>query len=612
VDVAAFLKRYPPFDALPPEDLDRIARSIQIEYFPAGTVIIQEAGMPAKFLYVVRKGVAEVVDDGRVLDLLDEGEAFGHLSLLSGLGPSATVRAHEDTICYLIDAELAEPMLGTRRGLAYVSRTLRRQLVRLGQTLAAERADPKLVAAGALVTRRPVTCTPGATVEEAAALMARERVSSLLVESPDGLGILTDRDLRTKVLAEGRPGTTPVAEIMSFPAMTVHMDETAAAVLAQMFERGIHHFPVVDADDGLIGVVTDTDLMRLERYSPAALRSAIERAGDTAGVAAAGRDLPRVVSALVDAGADPVDVGHVVGVAIDALTNRLIDLAMHELGSPPVPWAWLALGSAARHEQALFTDQDHALAYLPEGASQEEIDRYFAAFAAFVSDGLEAAGIPRCNGDAMASNPSMRRSLDGWLTAFRTWMDDPGMEGSILTSIVFDYRQVTGPMNVEGPLDGVIRTAPEHPIFLRHLARRALDKSPPTGFFRDLVVEAGGEHAGKLDVKHRGITLITNLARTYGVRAGSTERRTLGRLQAGAATGEIDRETHEGLAEAFRLLWRVRLEHQVSCVRLGAAPDDFVDPTSLGPVTRQALKQAFKIINGAQKELASDVGVRPR
>src|SRR5207245_2342207 len=161
---------------------------------------------------------------------------------------------------------------------------------------------------------------------------------------PKGLGILTDRDLRTRVLAAGRPGTTPVAEVMSFPAVTVHQDETAASVLAQMFERGVHHFPVVDAEGSLIGVVTDTDLMRLERYSPAALRSAIERAGDVEGATAAGRDLPRVVSSLVDAGADPVDIGHVVGVAIDVLTNRLIDLAMHQLGSPPVPWAWLALG----------------------------------------------------------------------------------------------------------------------------------------------------------------------------------------------------------------------------------------------------------------------------
>jgi CBS domain-containing protein len=149
-------------------------------------------------------------------------------------------------------------------------------------------------------------------------------------------------------------------------------------------------------------------------------------------------------------------------------------------------------------------------------------------------------------------------------------------------------------------------------MFLRAISRKALDFSPPTGFFRDLVLQAKGEHAGRLDIKHGGITIIGNMARAFAIGAGLTERRTIGRLRAAADVGAIDRETAQGLEDAFRFLWGVRLEHHVARFRAGAAPDDYVDPKSLGPVTRQGLKEAFKIIGRAQKELATRFGIRVR
>ena len=584
---------------------------MRIEYFAEDAIVIRAAGEPAHSLYVIRRGAVELIEEDHVLDVLGEGEAFGHLSLLSGLSPVSTIRAAEDTICYLIEAALAEEVLGTRRGLAFVSSTLRRQLLRVEETSRADRADPRLVSAGSLVRRRPVTCQPSATVREAAETMAAERVSSLLVEARDGWGIVTDRDLRMRVLAEGRDPGTPVAEVMTHPAVTVDSDTPVADVLAQMLEREFHHVPVVD-EGRIVGVITDTDLMRLERYSPFALKSAIRRADDIDSVVAVGRDLPRTVNALVEGHADPIDIGHVVGVTIDALTTRLIDLVLRDVGQPKVPWAWMALGSAARHEQALYTDQDHAIAYEPQDEPPEEVDAFFAELATRVADALVSVGIPRCNGGAMAEAKEFRRTPEGWVEAFHRWMSDPGITGSIFTSIVFDYRRVTGPLEIEADLDEVIRGARSDRDFLRHLARRALDRRPPTGFRGNLVVEGKGEHAGTLDVKHGGITLITNIARVHGIAAGLSERRTLKRLGGAAAAGLIDRELQEGLEEAFGVLWRVRLEHHVRCWQSGKPLDDFVDPGTLGPLSRRALKEAFGIIRRAQDALATEYGVARR
>jgi CBS domain-containing protein len=611
MDVAAFLGKHPPFDSLAPAQLERIGNSVRIEFFPDDAIIIQSAGEPAHFLYVIRRGAVELLEEEHVLDVLGEGEAFGHLSLLSGLSPVSTIRAAEDTICYLIEAEIAEEVLGTRRGLAFVSSTLRRQLLRVEETSRADRADPRFVSAGSLIRRRPVTCEQSTTIREAAETMAGQRVSSLLVEGRDGLGIVTDRDLRTRVLAEGRSSETPVAEVMTHPAVTVDAETTVAEVLSQMLEREFHHFPVVD-DGKLLGVITDTDLLRLERYSAFALKSAISRADDVESVVAVGRDLPRTVSELVEGHSDPVDIGHVVGVTIDALTTRLIDLSLHEVEVPPVPWSWMALGSAARHEQALFTDQDHALAYEPQDEPPETVDASFADLAKRVTDGLEAVGIPRCNGGAMAETKEFRRSTESWIEAFGRWMSDPGITGSIFTSIVFDYRRVTGALEIEAVLDDLIRAARNDRDFLRHLARRALDRRPPTGFRGNLVVEGKGEHAGRLDVKHGGITLITNIARVHGIASGLTERRTVKRLRGAAAAGRIDTELEEGLEEAFGVLWRTRLEHQVRCWQSGRPLDDFVDPSTLGPLARRALKESFHIIAKAQDALAAEHGIPRR
>ena len=608
MDVVGFLSQHPPFDSLDARALARVAASVQIEHFPPGAVILREAGEPATHLYVVRRGAVEIIDDGHVIDLAMEGEVFGMWSLLGHVSPTATVRAHEDTLCYLVDRDVAGEVLETGTGIAFVAASARKRIVEVTESFRTEVDPVRYRAVGTLVRRAPVTCDPDTPVAEAAELMARMRVSSLLVPTQEGLGILTDRDLRTRVVAARRGGETPVHEVMTPRALTVPADAMAGEVLLQMLERGFHHFPIAGADGMLLGVVTDTDLMGVGRHTPFAVKSAIERAPGGGEVAEAVRGLPDVVAALVEGGTDPVEVGHVVGFLIDAATERLLELAIGELGPPPGAWAWMALGSAARQEQGLRTDQDHAFAF--EGLP--EMESYAGRLAERVTSGLEAAGIPRCRGDAMATNPALRHTVEGWADRFRTWMGGEGALGSEQLSIVFDYRRVSGGLEVERALDEVIREAPGQPLFLRHLARRALDLRPPTGFLRDLVVEAKGEHAGKLDLKLGGILIVGNLARAIAIRSGLTAKRTLDRLRLAEGAGAIDEETREGLEEAFRFLWEIRLQHQVERLRSGAEPDDFVDPKELGAVARQGLKEAFRIISRAQRGLALEAGIQFR
>ena len=604
-----FLRQHHPFSELDEERLGDVGAVLEIAHIPAGEAVLHEGGAPAEAVGLIRKGELELSTGSVVVDLLEPGDAFGLTSVMTGQPPSMTVRAVEDTLCYLVPADVARRALTSAAAMASVW-SIARQRVRAADAAArtTHGADPRFARIGTLVRRPPVTVEPGATVAEAAARMRDERVSSLLIREGDEWAIVTDRDLRTRVIAERGSFDRAVAEIASRPIHTATADTLAGEAILQMLELDIHHLPV--AEQGrVLGVLTDSDLLDLDRGSPFAVRSAIARAATTHEVVFAARGFPAVVSTLVEAGADPIDVGRVVSVSAAAATARLLSLAIDDLGEAPCAFSWLALGSAARHERALHSDQDHALALGP-GFRPEADDAYFADLAERVTAGLEAIGFPRCHGDAMAVHSAMRRPLPDWTERFRTWIHQPDADAMILSSIGFDFREVAGTLDAEPALDAAVAGARTNPAFLQLMARIALREEPPTGFIRSLVVAAKGEHKGTLDIKHGGITIVTSIARARAVAAGSAAKDTLSRLGAAVEAGALRPESGSDLAEAFRFLVDLRLRHQVAQVRAGVTPDDFVDPASLGTIERSGLREAFHAIRGEQQLLALELDIR--
>ena len=304
--------------------------------------------------------------------------------------------------------------------------------------------------------RPAITCSASTTVQQAAAIMARERSSSLLVPAEGGWSVLTEHLLSAGVLAKGRSPRTPLGEVAERPAAALPSDRGAGEALAFMLEAGIHHASVVDADRRVLGVIYDADLAGLAFRSPLALRTTIESAEDAATVARAGRDIPNALWAMVEAGVDPVEVSRMVTLVIESMTRRFAELAIDRLGAPPVPWAWLSLGSTARREQGIVTDQDHALAFDPQGRPFEEVDGYFLDLAVAVTSGLEEAGIPRCKAKVVAEERSLRRPLEHWVIAFNDWMDEPRLAAGRQASILFDYRRSAGPLEAERTFAEVI------------------------------------------------------------------------------------------------------------------------------------------------------------
>jgi CBS domain-containing protein len=598
-EIASFLARHAPFEGLAEQELEAIAATVARREYGAGEVVLVEDGAPAQAFYVIRDGSIELVHEDEVIDILEPGEGFGHPSLLTGLAPAFTVRAHENSVCYLLPRETALSVLGRPAGAGFVAGTLRERLTRTGHVA---HALPELgtVRVSELVARPPSFCEPYTTIRHAAELMTQNGTSAILVPDGERLLILTDADLRSKVLAGNISPENPVSRVTT-PAVIVSPEHLAVDAVVDMLGAGVDHLVVVDEPRAVLGIVSAADLMGLETRSPFAVRHAVLRAAGEDELVAISTRLGPLFLALLEARLSPADIGRVLSLQLDSFTSRLIDFSIWRHGSAPSAWAWLELGSGARREFTLGSDQDNALAYADTDDSGA--DEYFARLAEEVNAGLTRCGFHPDPNSVLASSPLWRLPESTWRDVFRDCFESPDRSRLIRATVAFDFRHGAGGLEIVRPLVQILREAPRHADFIRQLARTATDYKPPLGFRGSLVVQREGDEIGKLDIKRGGVLPIANLARFHALAHAITISSTLDRLVAAEETGALEPETGQALREAFDVVSRIRLEHHAARLEAGEKPDNLIDPDELPPLVRRDLREAFRTIAHAQKRL---------
>jgi CBS domain-containing protein len=607
--VAAFLRDHPPFDTLDDAGVAAVAQAAREEHHPAGTLILDRPDATSDHAFVVRSGAVELRSDGRLLDVLGEGELFGYASILAESPLGFVARASEDTVVYRIAEDAIRPVLERPAALRYVARSLSARL------LAGPDPGPPQTAAGRplaeLIRAPPLVCEAGTTVREAAARMVAAGATCVLVELGDELGIVTDHDIRTRVVAEGAGTDTPLADVMSAPARTVTADRTGSEALLEMLDNGIRHLPVLDARRRLLGVLDDVDLLAAEHRAPFRVRALIARSPETTAVARAAAEMRPTAVALHDAGVAAPAVSRMLASLHDTVTRRLIELALQELGPPPAPFTWLAMGSYGRREPFPSSDVDCALAW--EGDDEPPLRAQLHALAERVLAGLAACGLQPDAQGATAAARLFARPVGEWEAAARGWLREPDRgRGLMLLSVVAESTPVWGATAAAERLAAAFAEAPERDETLRRMAVAALAERPPTGFWRDFVLEAGGVRKGALDVKRGGLLPVEALARWSALAAGVTAAPTLARLDASAAAGTLSQNDAAVLRDAFEFFCALRMEHQVEQLRAGVEPDDLIEPSRLTPLTRSSLKQAFRTVARVQRGIAAQLGLSPR
>ena len=589
---ARFLSRIDPFRGLGPEELDRVAASVVERLVLSGEAVLVEYGVPGTQLYVVKDGTLELVHNRVPIDVISAGEVFGHPTLLTGLPPEFTTRAREASSLYCIPMDIALEILSRLEGVRFVARTLRERLTHAANQMALP--DVRTRPVTALLRGAPLFCGPDVSIREAASLMIAGGRSAILVQARGGLGIVTDVDLRDKVVAPGESGGAAVSSIMSVPVKTIGADVLAAEAAIAMMEAGVNHMPVVDAGGQVLGILSAGSLMSLETLSPFALRRSLLSARTVDDVTAAAADVPKLfIDLMAAANLDAAVVTRIITLLSDAATSRLLELAFERYGGPPADYAWLAFGSTARSELTLASDQDNGLAYAD--TDDPTADEYFRRVAEQVNEGLRLCGFQLDTHGVLAQNDEWRMAASAWVDVFKRCLGGSDNDRLLRAAVAFDFRQVSGSLPIVPQLADLIRETPRHARFKAGLADLGSEIRSPLGFRQRLV--------GPIDIKKSGLLPIQNMARYYAFSGGITAPTTLERLVAVEERGSAGSESASALREAFVGMSLLRLRHHAKGLRAGRAPDDAIDTTDLRPLTRVTLREALRVVAAEQQRL---------
>ena len=595
-DSRSLLARLPGCARMGADALDALARAARPECFASGATLLSE-GQPAPDWYcVLESGAVHVsridLEGDEILQYLGAGDVLD--PGIPGSPAPWSVRAVEETRCLLVPQSVVsehhagrgELMIGSGGDLALFVRRVRD-----------------------LVERSPVTCPPATPVAEAARLMSERGVGSVVVADADGRpqGIVTDRDLRTRVMASGLDPSTPAARVMSSPLLSIESEHSALDALLEMTRRNIHHLGVLSGER-LVGVVSSHDLLGLQDAHPVRVAREIESAPDVDGLARAAPRVESVVRWLASGGAGPIHIGRIVAELNDRLVRRALALVEVDLeagghGRAPVAYSWLVAGSEGRREQTLKTDQDNGLVYRDPPAGAEAVSAtYFERLATAMGETLTRLGFPSCPGGFMASNSRWCQPAGVWRRYFSSWMETPQPDPVLRASLFFDLRPVAGEEEVGRTLwEWVCKTAPTQTLFLRHMARAALDRHVPLGLFGGFVVERSGIHKDRLDLKARGVFPMAQAMRVYALSLGARSTNTIDRLKAAGEQGIFTAAEVGELRDAYQVIARLRLTHQLACLDADVPADNFIKPRTLGKTDRLLLKEAFKSVAWLQR-----------
>ena len=618
LEIRQHLGRFPPFDGLSDELLDEVASNVEVAYFKAGTEIVAMDQEVHELCYI-RSGAVEVYRrGGELYNRLGEGDIFGHFSLLRNHRARYPARAMEDTLIYFIPEATFQQLCEADDNFADFVELER---PRLESTVKDQKKnnDMMITRVRKLLTRYPVMVEASTSVQEAARQITEFGASAVLVlDAPGDMprytfrdsedrywqvqGILTDSDFRKLVVAEGRSPDTPVREVIGARLIAIQSDESVHEAMLCMLRNNIHHLPVMHRRHP-VGIVHLSDIIRYETGSSLYLVSNIFHQSSVEGLARLAPDVRAAFVRMVEEGADSTMVGSALSTIGRSFTRRLLELAEEELGPPPVAYCFMALGSMARNEQSIVTDQDNALV-LADDFDPLRHDDYFLTLAKRVSDGLDACGYPYCKGDIMATNARWRQPLSVWKQYFRDWIDAPSPERLLHSSIFFDLDAVYGENPfVEQLQDLVASRAAQSPLFLAAMARNALNRTPPLGFFRTFVMEKDGKHNNSINLKRRGTAPMTDLIRVHALACGSRAQNSFARLDDIDRTQLLAPGVNQKLRYALEFLSMSRIRHHVIDIEQEREADNNIEPENVSDTERHNLKDAFQVLSNAQKFL---------
>ncbi len=618
-----FLAGIEPFSFLPEYELKNISKAISIVHYSGGTMLFHHGKSKVEYLYIIQKGAAErYIDEGgkKILrGILGEGDIYGGISMLINNGISIrSIRILENTYFYILPRAVFLKLCDDYETFTeYFADTFgKRMLDKSYASIIKNNAGPIDASTQFfnlqvenIYHKGILSCSEDTSIREAAALMSRQKCGSIFTKEPDGnySGIVTDTDLRIKVIAKGYDITLPISDIMSSPLNTIQMDSMVSEALLEMMDANVKHLAVTDSHSKVVGIVTNRDILTAQEQSPFFVIREIASTSSVDEIIDKRKRLPHLIKNMINSGAKSRTITRLISSISDAILEKLFGFATEALGPAPSEFVFLIVGSEGRNEQTLKTDQDNAIIYADVNESEAGAAKeYFLKFGEMVCTWLDQVGYDFCKGDIMAKNPKWCQPLSKWKNYFHTWIRVSTKRDLMESNIFFDFRGGCGNMDIVNELRLFLFDMLEGWTgFFRHLAGNALWFRPPLGFFRNFVVESKGEHRNMFDIK-KAMTPIVDFARIYALNNNISATNTQERLYRLYLEKALTRELYNDLDQSYSYLMQKRLTCQINNIADGKKPDNYIGPAKLSRLDQTMLKEIFKRIEGMQTKLRLD------
>ncbi len=532
--IANFLKEYEPFSYLSYEDLLKIVSTIRVINLEKHKSLFQINDSLHDSFYVVASGVIHltVISDAEetLLNKCYAGDIFGLRPFFAKNNYQMTAKAREESIVYAIPIATFKPFVAQNAPvldflLESFAVNTKNSLDNKNHTLISDnvsytdnQSDMQYFQS-LNYNKTPLKISHDTLIKDAAQLVTENMFdSALIIDQNNPIGIVTDKDFRSKVATGRFPLTNTISKIMASPVITVTENISVAEAQLVMLKHAVTHLCVTkDGTDKseVKGIISEHDLVVAQANNPGILLKEIKKSQTAKELKLVRNKLADIIQSSLNKNIPLTHISSIVGEITLAIIKRAVEQAILELGSPPARFAWLSIGSQGRKEQLLLTDQDSILVFedvTPE--KYRDVKDYFLKLARKATATLEKVGYINCPNGHMASNMMWCKSLTDWVKQYENWMNTPGESTNEISSVFFDYEMAFGEQKIEDALTDIIFSNIKNKVlFLDYLGNDTIKKPTPLNFFKKFNIEEEGEHKGKFDIKTKALMPLIDGAR---------------------------------------------------------------------------------------------------
>ncbi len=610
-----------PFSFLSEKVMGELFEHFSIEEYKKGLTLFVQGESKVEKLYVIIKGSLQRYYESskgkKLSGELGEGDVYGGMSMLiNNYYSVVTLKVAEDSVLYTLPAEKFLDLCSKFKHFKeFFTNTFGKWMQNKSYAgIMARQAKEKEYAplffnqpVSAIFKPNLVSCSFGSTIRQAAQKMTKNKISSIFIKDENNkiTGIVTDSDLRERVVAKGYDITQPISEIMSTSLITVDAEAQVFEAYLILMKKTLNHLPVRNKVGKITGVLTDNDLMDAQGKSPYLLIKEIKSATKFEQLENIHSRLPEMLLDSIKNGINTENLTKLITAFSDAILDKIIRFAIDKTGKPPCKFAFMIMGSEGRAEQTLKTDQDNAIVYedIDDEGLQKKAQSYFDKLSHLICTWLDKAGFDFCDGNNMAMNPKWCQPLSVWKKYFFKWIHTANLEDLLHSSIFFDFKGAWGDTYLTDELKSYLyKSLKNWPGFFRNLTENAIYFKPPMGFFRNFVVHSKGEHKDSFDLK-MAMLPITDCSRIYALKNGIKETNTLSRLFRLYTKHILTTEEYNDITQSYNYLMNLRLVKQVTTIiDEEKPPNNFINPKNLSRIDQTMLKEIFKRIENFQKK----------